>query len=781
LTAKIRLAVDLQALQTDGIADRGIGRYVAALSSALNRIDRLAAGLLAPELPPPLGLPPELAMGGLVHWDSISSMRALVAEGGLLARHIPAPFLHCGPLDPSGLVIGPHWESLGLPRVVTLHDLIPLRAPHRYLPTPAHLDRYRARATWVAASDLVLADSEYTRSEAVELLGCDPDKVVNIGCGVSPFFTPADGTDNEHFRWYLGDLEDRPFVLTIGGSDIRKGTERLISAVGLLVRAGYDLRLLVVGELTAQWQERLTEAASAAGMTGRVVLAGAVGDELLRACYRRALVTVMPSLAEGFGLPVLESAACGTPALASATTALAEAASTPLATFDPGDTDALCRALADLLSDEDRRGAVLDAQRDLAARSTWDAVANKAAVAVDAMGERLSPSAWAPPDPPPRLALVGPLPPIGGGIALYNDRLLRAVDGAVAVDAVTPMHASPELPPGVGHFPVDSFGSDARPASYDAVVYTLGNSDGHLATVEAALRYPGWLWLHEARLAAIAVTALESLDDADFSRSLAWLLDRSYPGRAPHHAALRAGRSVRDLVAAGVGLLPLVAERCRGILVNSEVAHRLVLLDLAPQAHHPPVLVLPPACPPVSATERAAPEDDPVVVAFGIVSMTKRPDLLVDAAALAGCRLAFVGPCPPLLAQVVEDRARVRGTLDRVEVTGTVDDPEWRRRLARAALAVQLREGTSGESSAAVLEALAAGVPVVTNLATAAEYPEGTVAQVPSADPVVVATCLGELLAHPDQRRALSEAGARFAAAHQFHHLAGTLVSLVTS
>ena len=336
MTATIRLAVDLQALQTDGIADRGIGRYVAALSSAFNRIDRLAAGLLAPELPPPLGLPPELAMGGLVQWDAASTMRTLVAGGGRLARHIPAPFLHCGPLDPSGLVIGPHWERLGLPRVVTLHDLIPLRAPHRYLPTPAHVDRYRARAAWVAAADLVLADSEYTRSEAVELLGCDPDKVVHVGCGVSPFFTPADGTDDEHFRWYLGELEDRPFVLTIGGSDIRKGTERLISAVGLLVRAGYDLRLLVVGELTPQWHDRLTQAASAAGMTGRLVLAGAVGDELLRACYRRALVTVMPSLAEGFGLPVLESAACGTPALASATTALAEAAATPAATFDPG-------------------------------------------------------------------------------------------------------------------------------------------------------------------------------------------------------------------------------------------------------------------------------------------------------------------------------------------------------------------------------------------------------------------------------------------------------------
>jgi glycosyltransferase involved in cell wall biosynthesis len=91
-----------------------------------------------------------------------------------------------------------------------------------------------------------------------------------------------------------------------------------------------------------------------------------------------------------------------------------------------------------------------------------------------------------------------------------------------------------------------------------------------------------------------------------------------------------------------------------------------------------------------------------------------------------------------------------------------------------------LREGTSGESSAAVLEALAAGVPVLTNLATAAEYPEGTVAHVASADPEVVASRLADLLGRPDERRALSEAGQRFAASHQFGDLARTLMSLVT-
>ena len=101
--------------------------------------------------------------------------------------------------------------------------------------------------------------------------------------------------------------------------------------------------------------------------------------------------------------------------------------------------------------------------------------------------------------------------------------------------------------------------------------------------------------------------------------------------------------------------------------------------------------------------------------------------------------------------------------------------------MARATVAVQLREGTTGESSAAVLEALASGVPVVTNLATAAEYPSGTVSLVATTDPGELAARLEELVRHADQRRSLSEGGMRFASAHQFHHLAGTLMSLVTS
>jgi glycosyltransferase involved in cell wall biosynthesis len=552
------------------------------------------------------------------------------------------------------------------------------------------------------------------------------------------------------------------------------------------MRGGADVHLVVVGDLTIPWRERLTAAARKAGVDDRLIMTGPVGDDALRACYRRAAMTVTPSLAEGFGLPVLESAACGTPALASATTALVEVAATPLATFDPTETEAVARAIAGLLGDDERRGSILAAQRDLATRSTWDAVASRTAAALDDLGRTLPGAAWTPPSLRRRVALVGPLPPLGGGIGLYNARVLRGASSDMALDAVTALVASPDLPDGVGHISAGAFGIDARPASYDAVVYTLGNSHGHLPTIELALRYPGWLWLHEVRLPAVAVTALSGSGDEDFARELRWLVERSYPGRAPTGAARRAGRSVLGLIDAGVGFLPLLTERCQGVLVNSEVARRLVELDLAPLAHHPPIHVLPPACPPISplsrsgATEAGADVGD-TVVAFGVVSMAKRPDLLVDAAALTGCRITFVGPCPPILVQVIGDRARARGMTDRVTVTGAVDEAGWQEWLGRATLAVQLRDAASGETSAAVLECLAAGVPVVTNLATAAEYGDGTVAHLPGVDAPVIAERIRALLDRPAERDRLSEAGMAFARAHPFSRLADTLLSIVTA
>jgi glycosyltransferase involved in cell wall biosynthesis len=159
--------------------------------------------------------------------------------------------------------------------------------------------------------------------------------------------------------------------------------------------------------------------------------------------------------------------------------------------------------------------------------------------------------------------------------------------------------------------------------------------------------------------------------------------------------------------------------------------------------------------------------------------MSKRPDLLVDAAARVGCRLAFVGPCPPILTEVIQDRARLRGVAERVEVSGEVDSVAWEAWLDRTALAVQLRDATSGETSAAVLDALASGVPVLTNMGPAVEYPEGTVARRVGYDAATLAGEIDSLLGSEEALAELSAAGQAFAAAHTFDRLAEALCSVV--
>ncbi len=742
---------------------QGLGRSITEYAVALTRRGRVAACVLAPELPPPANLPIELSAHDLVRWDEVGAARRLLQREGRLAYQVLAPFLHSGPGEPASLAISAHWARSGIPRVVSVDDLSPLVDPARYLSTPSHAERYRARARWVGAADLLLTPSEHTRREAIERLGCAPHKVVTVGAGVSSLFCPPQNSGDALSPLDRNVRKEQSIILSVSRGTSLDEMIEIICAVGQLVARGHDLRLLIVGNVPSAHQQQLCEASRAVGVGDRMVFNAPANDESLRDLYRRADLTVTPSPSDGPPVPALESAACGTPALVTSTAMTAD-------------------GLERLLTDQARRAEILSAQQALATSSTWDAVATKVTDALDRLGESLPPARWVAAPMPPRLALVGPIPPRGGGIGDYNARLLHSKPHDVHIDVVTSAPAVSELPRGVGHVPCESFGIDVRPASYDAVVYTLGNSSGHLSTVELALRHPGWLWLHEVRLPAVATTALEALDDAAYEMAMGRLLRRAYPGRAPLGAARRAGRSHLSLVAAGVGLVAPLAERCRGILVNSEFARRLLLLDLPPEAHHPPVHVLPPACPPVRTRETPRfTGGDQWVVAFGVVSWSKRPDLLVDAVALGGCRLAFVGPCPPFLAAFIQGRARLRGIDHRVEVTDAVDEHGWRQWMDRATLAVQLRESVSGETSAALLEALAAGVPVLTNMASAAEYPEGAASIVSSAEPGVVAARISALLGSRSDLLELTERSQEFAADHQFQRLAETVVSIVTT
>jgi glycosyltransferase involved in cell wall biosynthesis len=170
-----------------------------------------------------------------------------------------------------------------------------------------------------------------------------------------------------------------------------------------------------------------------------------------------------------------------------------------------------------------------------------------------------------------------------------------------------------------------------------------------------------------------------------------------------------------------------------------------------------------------------------------MVAPVKGAELLITAlpALRAGspdARLALVGPVDAGYADHLRALAETVGVGDALEITGAVGDADYQRRLAEVTVAVQLRLGTNGESSAAVLDCLAAGTPVITNVAAATELPPGTVDLVPyDLDAARLAAHLLHLLGDPARLTALGEAGPAYAASWTADDVVDRLLAAVAS
>jgi len=253
--------------------------------------------------------------------------------------------------------------------ILTVHDLSFVRVPDAASPRlKAYLDRVVPDS--VRRADHVLADSQATKEDLVALYGVLPEKITVLLSGVGLQFQCASSgvVMTTRIRYGLG---SHPYILAVGTVQPRKNYGRLIQALALLRAQGYDLDLVIAGG--RGWlEDPIYETVHTLQMTKHVRFIGFAREEDLPALYSGAICLAFPSLYEGFGLPVLEAMACGTPVVTSNVSSLPEVAGDAALMVDPYNVEAIAYAIKRILDDGELRGKLIERGYAQTGRFSWD-------------------------------------------------------------------------------------------------------------------------------------------------------------------------------------------------------------------------------------------------------------------------------------------------------------------------------------------------------------------------------------------------------------------------
>lgn len=742
----MRIVIDLQGAQTES-RFRGIGRYAMNFAKALarNRDGHeiiIALNALFPDTIGPIraAFGDILPAGNILVWDapgpvaernpanrSRREAAELVRETSFASLNpdiVHLTSLFEGYVDDAVTSIG-RLEA-GFPVSVTLYDLIPFLNQDEYLRSnKAYAGHYLRKLDHLRRAHTLLAISQSAGQEAVDHLGWVPERVIVVGTGSDGRFWKTEITAARElvFRARFG-LE-RPYFMYASAPDAHKNHRRLIEAYARLlpdIRGAHQL--VLVGRFPKNDRATFEGHAADCGLSsGELVFTGGVSDEDLNDLYNLSKGFIMASWHEGFGLPALEAMQCGRAVIGSETSSLPEVIGREDALFDPFDVKDIARAIGRLATDDAWRKDLEAHSVSQATMFDWNNVARRALTAFqDAHSSRAQPALCVPGSRRPRLAFVSPLPPARSGISDYSAELLPELSRYYEIEVIVDQ---PEVDGQFicARFPIRSINWFYNHADeFERVVYQFGNSPFHRHMFTMLEDHPGVVVLHDFFLsAAQADRQLNGLTSHALTEAL--LASHGY-------------LSIKDIdvdggVSTAIRTFPAnlsVLQDALGIVVHSEHSRRLGQDWYGTSASLDwsiiPLLREPPAGPTreVARAGLGLAPDDLLVCSFGFLDSTKLNDRLLAAwlasplSADPRARLVFVGENHGgSFGKALRCRIGQANSAGPISVTGWCDATMFRYYLAAADIGVQLRSGSRGEMSAAVLDCMNHGLPTIVN------------------------------------------------------------------
>lgn len=784
----MRIVIDMQGAQTAS-RFRGIGRYTMAFAQAVVK-NRGEHEIL-------------LALSGLLP-DTIEPIRAafegLLPQENIRVWHAPGPVKEDQPgndrrretaellreaflasLQPDVIHISSLFEgyvddavtSIGrfdqvTPVSVILYDLIPLLNQDHYLkPNPRYEQYYLRKVEFLKQATLHLAISDFTRQEGIGALGLSDGKTITIFTALDNNFQPQAISDEIAGQVRAKLSITRPFVLYTGGADERKNLSCLIEAYAALPDSLRETHQLVLaGQMPEGNIAQFKHLARSAGLKDDdLVFTGYVSDEYLIQLYNLCQLYIFPSWHEGFGLPALEAMACGASVIGANTTSLPELIGLDEALFDPFDVNAITAKMAKALQDEAFRQRLCAHGLQQAKKFSWDETAKRAISAWEGLqlsntmiGHQLQ-TDWK-----PRLAFVSPLPPERTGIADYSANLLPALSAYYDIELVVAQERVEDSWVNQHGKIRDVSWLRANAKSIDRVLYQMGNSPFHQHMLTLMAEIPGAVVLHDFYLSGL-LAWLELHDGADHVWTKALYDSHGYTAVQARYQDAEAAKRRYPVNAH-------VLQNARGIIVHSKYSQSLAQqwygAECSSDWCEVPLVRMP-----CRATDRLAArkhlgiaEQAFLVCSFGFQGPTKLNHRLLQSwleSALAQdkhCHLLFVGEnhggdYGAKLIRLI----RASSCRDRIRITGFASPQLFTQCLAAADVAVQLRTQSRGETSAAVLDCMNHGLPVVVNAnGTMAELDHDVVWMLPDEfENLALVDALEKFWRSPELRRKFGE------------------------
>jgi len=359
VTATLRIGIDGRAFASPAA---GVRRYIKGLTRALLALGEplelvSLGGVDTSVLPPGVGHvaePPHPPTN--LGWTLVGLPRA-ARRAGVDVVHAPA-------------YTAPFWSPA--PVVLTIHDVSYERHPEWY---PYRRDWARRafyrRSAHVASE--ILTVSMFSATEITAAYGIPPERLTVTPLGVDGAFVASD----PRRRGDLPRAVIQPYVLHVGDLHERRNLVMLVGAVLSARRqskAAQALSLVLVGTDLGVG-DTVSALAARAGAADAVVRLGSVNERRLRALYQGSVALAYPSFYEGFGLPLIEAMACGTPVIASNVASMPEVLGGAGILIDPADEGAWTQTILDLLSGGETRVRLREAGLRRAADFTWERTA----------------------------------------------------------------------------------------------------------------------------------------------------------------------------------------------------------------------------------------------------------------------------------------------------------------------------------------------------------------------------------------------------------------------